>query len=389
MDKKENDPAMIDHMPEDVSPAGRDLRAYTDELRPRYPLIRNDMGDWVLLRHADVVAAALDDKRFSSDVSRFLQIPNGLDGEAHTRFRAVLDRYLTREALAPFLPKFQDIANRLVSQLPHGQPVEAVGDIGAVFAVRAQCAWLGWPADLEPRLLTWMEANHAATRSGDAQRTAQVAADFDTIIHSVLAPRLTDIAAAPDDVTTQLCRDTVDGRPLSKAELTSILRNWTGGDLGSMALCVGVLVAHIAGDAALAAHLRAAPDAEVDQAIDEILRLDDPFVSNRRITTCPVRMGSREIPAGARVKLIWTSANRDEAVFESENFAPKANAAANLVYGIGAHVCPGRYLATCQLRIALRALLAAAQRIEFAPGRAAEREVSPVGGYRRVPIVLG
>ncbi len=79
VEDKEDDPAMVDHMPEDVSPAGRDLRAYTDELRPLYPVIRNNVGDWVLLRHADIVAAALDDKRFSSAVSRHLQIPNGLD----------------------------------------------------------------------------------------------------------------------------------------------------------------------------------------------------------------------------------------------------------------------------------------------------------------------
>lgn len=380
---------MIDHMPDDVSPAGRDLRAHTDELRPLHPVIRNNVGDWVLLRHADVVAAALDDERFSSAVSRHLQIPNGLDGAEHTRFRAVIDRYMTQDALAPFLKKFEDVAERLMARLPHGKPLEAVSDIGAIFAVRAQCAWLGWPADLEPPLLSWMEANHAATRSGDYQRTAQVAADFDSIIHSVLAPRLADIAAAPDDVTTRLCRDTVDGHPLSKAELTSILRNWTGGDLGSMALCVGVLVAHFAEDAKLAEHLRLASDAEADRVIDEILRLDDPFISNRRITTCPVRINGREIPAGARIKLIWTSANRDEAMFSEENFAPETNAAANLVYGIGRHVCPGRYLATCQLRIALRALLAAAKRLEFVAGDPPEREVSPVGGYRRVPIMLG
>lgn len=380
---------MMDHMPDDVSPAGRDLRAYTDALRPRHPVVRNDEGYWVLLRHADVVAAALDDKRFSSGVSRHLQIPNGLDGADHARFRAVIDRFLTRDALTPFLPVFEQVAARLMAELPRGRTFDAVSEIGAVFAVRAQCAWLGWPAELEPRLLDWMTANHAATRSGDDARTAQVADDFEAIIRSVIEPRLADLDAAPEDVTTRLCRETVDGRALREEEVISILRNWTGGDLGSIALCVGVLVAHLARAPDLAARLRKAPDQEVDAVIDEILRLDDPFVSNRRVTTCPVRIGGAEIPAGARVKLHWTSANRDEAVFGRENFAPEVHASANLVYGIGKHVCPGRLLATWELRIALRALLASVESLALAPEDATEREVSPLGGYRRVPVVLG
>ncbi len=78
---------MTDHIPDELSPAGRDLRAYTDELRPDYPLVRNDRGEWVLLRHDLVRRAALDDVNFSNGVSRFLQVPNGLDGSMHTAFR--------------------------------------------------------------------------------------------------------------------------------------------------------------------------------------------------------------------------------------------------------------------------------------------------------------
>lgn len=64
-----------------------DLRALTDNLRRAHDVIKSDAGEWVLLRHADVVAAALDDKRFSSQVSRFLQVPNGLYGAEHEHFR--------------------------------------------------------------------------------------------------------------------------------------------------------------------------------------------------------------------------------------------------------------------------------------------------------------
>ncbi|WP_144823653.1 cytochrome P450 [Marinobacter piscensis] len=379
---------MTDHMPDDLSAEGRDLRAYTDELRPQHPVVRNNKGEWILLRHADVVAAATDHERFSSRVSRYLQVPNGLDGEEHTLFRNLIEKYLTREALEPFVPVFRRVARELVAELPEGEVVDAVNDIGAVFAVRAQCAWLGWPAELEPRLLAWMKDNHMATRSGDQKQTAEVAEQFDEIIRSVVRPRREAGDSAPDDVTTQLCRDTVNGRELTEAELVSILRNWTGGDLGSIALCVGVLIAHLAQHPELSERMRAGSDAETEAIINEILRLDNPFVSNRRITTCPVRIGGRDIPGNARVKLNWTSANRDESVFNNDRFDPEGNAEANLLYGAGKHVCPGRLLATWQLRIAMQTLLSSVHTIELAPGQPPEREVAPVGGYHRVPVLL-
>ena len=163
-----------------------DLRALTDNLRQAHDVIKNnDAGELVLLRHADVVAAALDDKRFSSQVSRFLQVPNGLDGAEHEHFRALIDGYLSKEALLPYVSVFDKVATELMSELPKGKMLNAVDDIGAVFAVRAQCAWLGWPTELEPKLLQWMRDNHSATRSKDNVKMAQVAQDFDDIIRSV------------------------------------------------------------------------------------------------------------------------------------------------------------------------------------------------------------
>ena len=65
---------MTEHIPDELSPAGRDLRAYTDELRPHYPVVRNDRGEWVLLRHDLVRRAALDHDSFSSAC---LAVPGG------------------------------------------------------------------------------------------------------------------------------------------------------------------------------------------------------------------------------------------------------------------------------------------------------------------------
>ena len=389
-----------------------DLRALTDDLRQQHDVIKNEAGEWVLLRHADVVAAALDDTRFSSQVSRFLQVPNGLDGAEHEHFRALIDSYLSKDALMPYVPVFKKVATELMSELPKGKTLNAVDDIGAVFAVRAQCAWLGWPAELEPRLLQWMRDNHSASRSKDNARMAQVAQDFDDIIRLVISPyrnadamagmfnasiakNSTDVNSVNinsidmNSITAQLCCERINGRELSEAELVSILRNWTGGDLGSIALCVGIIIAYIAQHPEQVNVWTKASDSELEAIIDEILRIDDPFVSNRRITTCPVAIGAHKLPKGARVQLNWTSANRDEVVFGDNGFAPEAHAAANLVYGIGKHVCPGRLLATWQLRIATQVFLTYFKDLQLAADLPLEREQLPLGGYSNVPVVLG
>ena len=379
-----------------------DLRALTDNLRQQHDVIKNEAGEWVLLRHADVMAAALDDQRFSSQVSRFLQVPNGLDGAEHEHFRALIDSYLSKDALMPYVPLFKKVATELMSELPKGKTLNAVDDIGAVFAVRAQCTWLGWPTELEPRLLQWMRDNHSASRSKDNARMAQVAQDFDDIIRLVISPyRNADAMAGMfnasiaknsidiNSITAQLCCGRINGRELSEAELVSILRNWTGGDLGSIALCVGVIIAYIAQHPEQVNVWTKASDSELEAIIDEILRIDDPFVSNRRITTCPVSIGAHKLPKGARVQLNWTSANRDEVVFGDNGFAPEAHAAANLVYGIGKHVCPGRLLATWQLRIATQVFLTYFKDLQLAADFPLEREQPPLGGYSNVPVVLG
>src|SRR5690606_26947569 len=93
--------------------------------------------------------------------------------------------------------------------------------------------------DIEDELLQWVADNRAASRSGSRARTAEVAQRFDAIISARLAARR---AQPRDDVTMRLMRLQIDGVPLNDEQITSVLRNWTGGDLSSIALCTGVVV---------------------------------------------------------------------------------------------------------------------------------------------------
>lgn len=368
------------------APVLADQRAAYDRQRSGCPVARSD-GGVTLFRHADVVAAASAPDVFSSRASAYRMVPNSLDPPEHTAFRAIVDRFFTPERMRALEPRVRRIAADIVSRLPDDADVEAVTDIGYPFAVRAQVEWLGWHG-IEHALVAWMADNHAATRSRDRARTAAVAAAFDALVGEQVARRRAMGDDAPADPTTELLSLTVEGQALSDADIISILRNWTAGDLGSMAAALGVVVHFLATHGDVQTELREGRG-DLASAVDEMLRIDDPFISNRRVTTTQTSVGAYEIEAGTRVYLNWTSANRDERVFgDPDVYRPEQNAPHNLVYGVGIHACPGRPLATLELVAAVATLLEATSRIELSPEAQPERETYPLGGWRRVPVRL-
>jgi cytochrome P450 len=101
-----------------------------------------------------------------------------------------------------------------------------------------------------------------------------------------------------------------------------------------------------------------------------------------------VEVAGRQIPAGGRITLHWTSANRDPRVFEAPGeFRWGRNPQDNLLYGAGIHVCPGAALSRMELGVALRALLAAVP--QLAPAmQAPEPAHYPAIGFARLPLQL-
>jgi cytochrome P450 len=175
---------------------------------------------------------------------------------------------------------------------------------------------------------------------------------------------------------------------LPDADIVSILRNWTAGDLGSMAAALGVVVHFLATHPDVQEALRARPG-NLAAAIDEMLRIDDPFLVNRRVVTIARQIAGFVLQTGTRIYLNWTSANRDERVFaDPDAYRPEQHAPHNLVYGTGIHACPGRPLATLELVVAVQTLLGVTTCIELAATAELLRETYPLGGWRRVPVRL-
>lgn len=364
--------------------AADQIAAY-DAMRRRQSVAYSPYGNWAVLTHADAVRVLDDPETFSNVVSSRTSVPNGMDPPEHTPFRAIVDRFFTPARMAEIEPRLRGIAAELVASLPRGVDVEVMAVLAEPFANHVQCAFMGWPDRLHEPLRRWTDANHAATRAGDREAMAAVALEFDGYIREQLDERRAAGTDAPDDNTTRLLRESIDGRPLAVEEIVSIVRNWTVGELATIAASVGIMCHHLATDPAIAAVLRHS-DVDVAAASDEMLRIHAPLVANRRRTTRDVELAGRTIPAGEQVLVVWASANRDEAVVgDPDRFDLARDPADNLLYGRGVHVCPGAPLARMELRVVLEELMAATSSIELGSGPS-KRAHYPASGFDALSI---
>ena len=364
----------------------RDQRAACDEMRERCPVAYSDLLGWSLFRHEDVVRVLNDPESFSSGVSRNLSVPNGMDPPEHGQYRRVIERYFAPQAMQAFEPQCRSIAADLVRSLRGRVELELMGDFAHPFAVRVQCAFLGWPASMHEPLRLWAQKNHAATLAQDRPAMADIAHEFSGYVVGLLQPRRDAGIQDHQDVIASLASQQVKGRPLSDEEIISILRNWTVGEISTIAAAVGVVAQYLAEHTDLQQQLRTQP-ALLPDAIEEILRLYGPLLANRRVTTRAVEIGGRTINAGERISLNWVTANRDGRVFtDPQSFRLDRAASANLLYGAGIHVCPGAPLARMELRVAAQALLDGTTGIDPMAQRPPANAVYPASGFATLPL---
>ena len=385
----------------------KDQVAAYDAMRRRCPVAHDEFMGYSVFKNADVQHVLDHPEIYSNVVStRHIAVPNGMDAPEHTTFRAVNDKYFTPERLEKFAPVIRDAVKSLIAELPRGEEVDVMQGFGQAYAMRVQNAFMGWPACLEQPLTEWIEKNRVATLRRDREEIAKVALEFDGYIRQLLDERREDAAAGnPKDVTAELLTDTVqlpgeEPRTMTDEEIVSLIRNWTVGELSTVSATVGVFVNFLARNRAEQDRLRASladgnaldDRSEIALAVEEIMRLEDTLVTNRRITTQDTELGGRTLPAGSRVTINWASANRDEDAFEDAlTYNPHRDQSRNLVYGDGIHVCPGAPLARLELRILLEELLRGTKSIEIADESekpATVNAVYPVSGYSVVRAIF-
>lgn len=363
------------------------LDAY-DDLRLRCPVAYSPELGWSFLRHQDVRNAALSPHVFSSVVSSYPAIPSGMDPPRHGRYRRLVEGYFTPHAIASFEADCRRLASQLVQQLPRRVTVDIMAALAHPFTLQAQCAFVGWPLEVARILGGWLARSQQATLAGDREATTCLAREFESLVDAQLEERRAAGSRAPDDPTTRLLREAIDGRPLSLEELTSILRNWTAGELATLAAAIGILVEFLARRNDLCNQLRRAPE-QLPLFIEEVLRLHGPLVCNRRKLLQDAVIRGRRLRAGERVTLMWSAANRDETAFEaSREFRLAREQSANLLWGAGIHICPGAALAKMELSVVLECLLSNLSDWRLCGSAPPSPATYPAAGFASLPLYI-
>jgi cytochrome P450 len=376
----------IDWDPRSPEVLDNQIAAY-DQMRARCPVAHSDYLGWSVFRHEDVLRVLHDHHAFSNQVSRHISVPNGMDPPEHTAFRALIEPYFGPDRLARFEPVCREIARDMVRALP-GE-LEFMEAFARPYAVATQGAYMGWPSCLRQPLRDWVRRQQAATLAGDREALAAAASEFDGYVRGLIAQRRQSGAApARDDILAQLMSESVCGRALREDEIVSIVRNWTVGELGTMAASVGIIVHFLAVRPDVQAMLRAEPR-HLPAAIDEILRMHAPLIANRRVAARAVDIAGQAMEEGERLTILWASANRDEAVFgDPDEFRLDRDPSLNLLYGAGIHACPGAGLARLELRIVTEEILARGTCIRLDPEREAARAAYPASGFSVLPVLI-
>lgn len=268
-----------------------DQRAAYDEMRERCPVAYSEFMGWSVFRHEDIVDVLRDPDTHSS-ASRHVAVPNGMDPPEHTRHRAALAPQFDDDLMRRLEPRCREVAVDLLNQMLASGETDVVAAFAEPLTLRTLCAFLGWPEQQWDFLGGWTHGNQQAAFTRDPSAGRALA----KLLSEHVRTNLESHRIAPSDVldvTHALLETDVDGERYDDNAIVSILRNWIAGE-GTVAGGLSLLVLYLANDPNLQDRLRADPSL-IPAAVEEILRVDDPLVANRR-TTMP-RSGSAAEPS--------------------------------------------------------------------------------------------
>jgi cytochrome P450 len=162
-----------------------------------------------------------------------------------------------------------------------------------------------------------------------------------------------------DDITSALVNAEIETEKLTKQELASffVLLVTAGSETTRTAIAHGLhaLTEHPDQKARLLADY----DGLAKTGVDEIVRWASPVIWMRRTLAADYTLSDFELAKGDKVLLFYSSANRDEDIFENPDVFDVGRTP-NDHYGFGApgpHFCLGAHLARREITVMMRELL--------------------------------
>ena len=285
----------FDHLSPELAAALPETMA---RMRSLCPVAHSDRYDgfWVVTGYEDVLAVAQDWETFSSAHGLTVppspiavrNLPVEIDPPLHRVFKRLINAYFTPAAVAPREDRTRDLVNRLLD----------------AFVEKGHCDFMAEFARPYPALSFFESAINAP--SGDVERVAYLASKSGT-------PNDPDAAACwmglsewinefieqrrrgerKGDVVDAVIEAEIEGRPITQEEIIGTVQLLILGGLETTAGALGSMMIRFCAEPDIPEVLRRDPGL-IPHAVEELLRLDGPFISITR--TVDARHRDRRSP---------------------------------------------------------------------------------------------
>lgn len=352
-----------------------ELHAAFEQQRRQEPVFWcEEIGYWVLTKHADVLSVLLDGKRFSSqnttrpvtpmhpDAQAILQeggyAPTGshssLDGDTHKRIRGVTSQVLNLREFVKLEPHIRRLVNEAMDRIAGKAAVDLLAEVNYELPAQVIFKVLGIPEADIPNVKKW-----AGTRSvidfSPATYEQQVEGAKNMVAYWRYCTELVQdrLKHPKDDFTSRILAirngdDSVMSIPEAVNHTFGVAFAGHETTTNQLTNTFRTLLQHpdqwdaLCADPTLAAN-----------TVEEGMRYAGAVIGWRRIALEDVEFRGVTIPKGAPIMLSFASANRDEELFEDpQRFdIRRANARRQLTFGNGVHFCLGAPLARLEMKI--------------------------------------
>jgi cytochrome P450 len=345
---------------------------------PHYQRLR-DLGPVVWLtkhrvyalpRYAECKAVLRDDETFLSGSGVALNgIANRLsrgttlnsDGAEHDRRRKLLAHGLLPRALRAIGDTVDTMAATVVEAALNNGEIDGVNDLAAALPLAIVPDLIGWPRDQHEHLIEWGGATFDVLGPLN-WRAIKAMPDVFRMLR--FARRVVRERTFLDGSMADELLKAADQGKLSHAECPALMVDYLAPSIDTTMSAISNALYLFASHPEQWRLLKDEP-ALMANAINEVIRYEPPLRAFARLVSRPVEIAGVSIPSGARVLVMYASANRDEREWENPAvFDIRRDACRQIGFGQGAHACAGQSLARLETTAMLRALLERVDRID-------------------------
>jgi len=371
----------------DIYIAGPPHEAF-EQLRrtnPVYWQVRPDgAGYWAVLKHADVRDISRQPELFSCSekgvtintlTSEQLEVSRGMltnmDPPLHAKYREPMMASFTPQKIARLENRVREITAMIFAHalylMEEQGCVEFVQQVCSPLPTQVFGELVGLPRESWGRMhdlaaqLTRSQDPDIVLSEGEKRR-----AGTEMLRYAIEFGNQRRVEPPRDDLTTAMIETEFAGKRMSEFEFGTHFSQFVvaGNETTVTLLSSGlqVLLAH----PDQLAELRANPSL-LPRAIEEILRFANPLHYLARTAKVDAELRGAQIKAGDTVAMYYTSANRDEDVFDDPHrFDIHRSPNPHVSFGFANHFCMGAHLARLEARVFFEELFATFPKLEAA-----------------------